>query len=262
MQGITQEMNFSETTFVYSSITKKCVRKVRIFTPGREIPFAGHPTLGTAFVLRNQGIIQADENRAFLELGIGPIEVKFCENDHVQMYQPIPQFLEVFKDKELIAKVLRVAPTDISDKWPMQFISTGFPYLIVPITSLATIQKIHLNAELLVESLTDFPAQDLVILSPETIHRDSHAHVRMFAPSAGVLEDPATGSAAGPIAAYLEANKILFNHKKGSKIILEQGYELNRPSKLIAECLFQNRDFAEIIVGGRVRLTAEGCFFL
>ncbi len=262
MQGITREMNFSETTFVYSSTTKKCVRKVRIFTPGLEIPFAGHPTLGTAFVLRNQGVIQPNENHAFLELGIGPIEVKFCEKDQVQMYQPVPQFIEVFKDKEIIAKVLGVSPTAISDKWPMQFISTGFPYLIVPITSLAIIQKIRLNTELLLDTLKDFPAQDLVVLSPETIHNDSHAHVRMFAPSAGVFEDPATGSAAGPIAAYLEANKVLSDQIKGSKIILEQGYELNRPSKLIAECQFQNSDFAEIIVGGTVKKTAEGCFFL
>ncbi len=262
MQGITREMNFSETTFVFPSTIKKCIRKVRIFTPGLEIPFAGHPTLGTAFVLKHQDILSHDQMTAFLELGIGPIEVKFKTNHHIQMYQSKPEFQEVFEDKEVMAQILGVSPGVIADYGPMQFISTGFPFLIVPITTLKAIQAIKLNSTLLMDTLSNYPSQDLVVLTPETIHPDSQAHVRMFAPSAGVFEDPATGSAAGPIGGYIEAHRILKNHVKGSKISLEQGHEINRPSKLIVECLFEKEEFQQIIVGGTVKLTAEGRFVL
>ena len=112
------------------------------------------------------------------------------------------------------------------------------------------------------EVLNDYPSQAIVVLTPETIHHDSNAHVRMFAPSAGVFEDPATGSAAGPIGAYLEVNQVLTNHRKGTEICLEQGYEIQRPSKLVVECLYQNGEITNIIVGGQVKLVAVGNFFL
>jgi trans-2,3-dihydro-3-hydroxyanthranilate isomerase len=262
MQGITREMNFSESTFVFPSKVEKCIRKVRIFTPGLEIPFAGHPTLGTAYVLRKKGIISSTEKKSVLELGIGPIEVKFQDDNHIQMFQQTPQFLETFQDKSVIANILGVSSEVISDDWPMQFVSTGFPYLIVPFTSLTKLREIQLNVGLLLETLKDYPARALVGLTAETVHTNSHAHVRMFAPSEGVFEDPATGSAAGPIGAYLEANNILVNHSKGDKIILEQGYEIHRPSKLIVECKYQNENFDKIVVGGTVKTTAEGKFIL
>ncbi|MFX0183234.1 MAG: PhzF family phenazine biosynthesis protein, partial [Candidatus Hodarchaeota archaeon] len=249
-------------TFVFPSTVKKCVRKVRIFTPGREIPFAGHPTLGTAFVLKNQGTIDPNITESYLELGIGPIKVRFRKNNQIQMYQQTPQFLEEFQEKSAIAKVLGVSPQLISDKWPIQFVSTGFPFLITPLISLTAIRAIHLDVNLLLETLEGYPSQEIVVLTPETIHLNSHAHVRMFAPSAGVFEDPATGSAAGPIGAYLEVNKVLSNHVIGSEIFLEQGYEIHRPSKLVVECLYEDKDLSEIIVGGDVKLTAQGDFFL
>lgn len=262
MQGITREMNFSETTFVFPSTVENCIRKVRIFTPGREIPFAGHPTLGTAFVLKNQGIVDLNVTESYLELGIGTIKVKFPKNNQIQMYQQTPQFLEEFQDKSAIAEVLGVSPQMISDKWPMQFVSTGFPFLITPLISLTAIREIQLNVNLLLETLKDYPSQEIVVLTPETIHLNSHAHVRMFAPSTGVFEDPATGSAAGPIGAYLELNQVLSNHIIGSEIILEQGYEIHRPSKLVVACLYENNVLSKAIVGGQVKLIAQGKFFL
>jgi trans-2,3-dihydro-3-hydroxyanthranilate isomerase len=261
MQGITREMNFSETTFVLPSKHKECVRKVRIFTPGREIPFAGHPTLGTAFVLRNRGIIGAADTKAYLELGIGPVAVEF-RNRLVCMHQIEPKFLEEFQDKTVIAKILGITPNSISQKGSMQFVTTGFPYLIIPVTSLAAIQAIHLDSKLLIETLEGFPSQELLIFTLEKIHRDSHAHVRMFAPSVGVPEDPATGSAAGPLGGYLEVYKILENHTMGTDIILEQGYEIYRPSKLVVNCCYEKNEISEVIVGGEVKLTVQGEFFL
>lgn len=262
MQGITREMNFSESTFVFPPENEKCIRKVRIFTPGLEIPFAGHPTLGTAYVLRKKGIISSTEDKSFLELGIGPIEVNFKDDNHIQMFQSTPQFLETFQDKSKMANILGLSSEVITDRWPMQFVSTGFPFLIVPVTSLAKLQEVQLDVGLLMDSLKDYPSKAVVVLTTDTVHTDSHSHVRMFAPSKGVYEDPATGSAAGPIGAYLEANSVLSNHSKGDNIILEQGYQIHRPSKLIVKCHFHNEKFENIVVGGNVKTTAEGKFIL
>ncbi|MFX0124767.1 MAG: PhzF family phenazine biosynthesis protein [Candidatus Hodarchaeota archaeon] len=261
MQGITREMNFSETTFVLPSKIDKCVRKVRIFTPGREIPFAGHPTLGTAFVLKNQGIISAEDSKAYLELGIGPIAVEFHDNV-VKMYQGIPKFLTKYPDTKTIAKIMGISPDLISQKYPMQYVSTGFPFLIVPLTSLEAIQAINLDIKLLLKTLEGFPSQELLVFTPNTVYPDSHVHVRMFAPSAGVPEDPATGSAAGPLGGYLEEYQVLFDHPRGSSFILEQGYEINRPSKLIVQCTYEEEEISEVTVGGEVKLTVVGEFFL
>ncbi len=261
MQGITREMNFSETTFVLPSELEKCIRKVRIFTPGKEIPFAGHPTLGTAFVLKKQNIISPTDTETYLELGIGPILVEF-RDQLVHMHQEKPKFLDKFQDTTKIAQILGISDELISEKGPMQYVSTGFPFLIVPLTSLKAIQAIRLDSTLLIKALQDFPSQELLVFTPEAVHTDSHVHVRMFAPSVGVLEDPATGSAAGPLGAYLEAYQIFKDHTKGTKLILEQGYEINRPSRLVVRCCYSGNEFSEIIVGGEVKLTVQGNFFL
>ncbi|MFX1282502.1 MAG: PhzF family phenazine biosynthesis protein [Promethearchaeota archaeon] len=261
MQGITREMNFSETTFVFPTKEHKCIRKVRIFTPGREIPFAGHPTLGTAFVLRNQGIIDSAKTKAFLELGIGPIAVEFHDS-LVKMRQAKPEFLEEFQDTITMAKIIGISSELISQNYPMQFVSTGFPFLIVPLTSLEAIQSINLDIKLLIKTLEGFPSQELLVFTPNTFYVDSHVHVRMFAPSAGVPEDPATGSAAGPLGGYLEEYQVLSNHPRGTTFVIEQGYEINRPSKLVVQCEYMENEISEVIVGGEVKLTVEGKFYL
>ncbi|MFX0114303.1 MAG: PhzF family phenazine biosynthesis protein, partial [Candidatus Hodarchaeota archaeon] len=226
MQGITREFNLSETTFVLPATDEISIRKVRIFTPGSEIPFAGHPTLGTAFVLKRQGIIPTDAAKAYLGLGIGPTAVEFAKQDQVRMHQSKPQLLEEYPDAAIMAKILGISPSTIADKWPMQFVSTGFPFLIVPLTSLEAIKAISLDSKLLLETFANAPSQALVVFTLETAYPESHAHVRMFAPSVGVLEDPATGSAAGPLGAYLEIHNCIAKKAKGSETVLEQGYEM------------------------------------
>ena len=261
MQGITREMNFSETTFVLPSKVEKCIRKVRIFTPGREIPFAGHPTLGTAFVLRRQGIISSADTKVYLELGIGPIAVDF-QDKLIKMHQAKPEFLTEFQDLKTIAQIMGISPNLISQKFPIQYVSTGFPYLVVPLSSLEAIQAINLDNNLLIKTLKGFPSQELLVFTPNTVYTDSHVHVRMFAPSVGVPEDPATGSAAGPLGCYLEEYKVIFKHIRGTPFVLEQGYEINRPSKLIVKCSYENDEITEAIVGGEVKTTVKGKFFL
>ncbi|MHA2307548.1 MAG: PhzF family phenazine biosynthesis protein [Candidatus Hodarchaeales archaeon] len=262
MLGITREMNFSETTFVLPSDIDKCIRSVRIFTPGQEIPFAGHPTLGTAYVLKNKGIVKEEDKNIYLELGVGPIRVSFAENNYIRMQQPIPKFLEEFSKRKMVAEILGISENDISNMWPMRFVSTGLPFLIVPLISLKSVQSIKLNIDLLLETLKEYPSQQLLIFCSETIHSDSNIHMRMFAPSVGVIEDPATGSAVGPLGAYIDMYNVIKELTQGAKIIIEQGYEINRPSRLIVKCRYDSKNISSVIVEGQVRKTAEGVFFL
>ncbi len=262
MLGITREMNFSETTFVLPSDHDKCVKRVRIFTPGREIPFAGHPTLGTAFVMKNKGVIEENAENSYYELGIGPIQVSFSENNYVSMQQPKPTFLEEFKGRKAIASILGIPEDEISEQWPMRYVSTGLPFLIVPLISLSSIQSIKLDVNQLLNVLKEYPSQELLVFCSDTIHSDSNVHVRMFAPSVGVIEDPATGSAAGPLGAYLDKYNIINKQSHGKKISIEQGYEINRPSKLIAKCSYDNNIISGVTVTGQVRLTAKSTFFI
>ena len=262
MLGITREMNFSETTFVLPPKNEKSIKKVRIFTPGREIPFAGHPTLGTAFVLKNKGIIEEKAKKSVLELGIGPIQVKFSEDNYISMQQPKPTFLEEFDKRKTVANILGIAEEEISKKWPMRFVSTGLPFLIVPLISLSSVQSIKLNVNLLLEELRELPSQELLVFCSETLHSDSNVHMRMFAPSVGVLEDPATGSAVGPLGAYIDSYNSVKGLSKGTKIVIEQGYEINRPSKLLSTCIYERSNISSVIVEGQVRKTAEGIFYL
>ena len=259
MQGIALEMNFSETTFVFPS-DQDCDVKVRIFTPGSELQFAGHPTLGTSFVLKEVAIIPQDISKATLELGIGPIEVEFFNDNRIGMYQPKPTFLDKYEDKKTISKILGINNEDISETYPMQVVSTGFPFLIVPLKSMKVLTDISLNPQLQLELLDSFLTSKILVFTEETIHDDSQVHARMFAPSVGVLEDPATGSAAGPLTAYLDKYNIVSNDS--NEISIEQGFEIKRPSRLFGKVLRKGDEITNILVSGKVRKTAAGNFYL
>lgn len=260
MQGMAIEMNFSESTFIEKPTMKGCSAKVRIFTPGRELPFAGHPTLGTTYVMKHKGIVSKDITKTILELGIGPIPVEYLSKDQIQMTQPSPTFMSVIEDKTRIAEVIGLQADDISDATPVQIVTTGVPFIIVQMKDIKSVQRAVPNPELIVSKLKDLDTQEILIFSKETINKKNDVHVRMFAPSAGVLEDPATGSAAGPLAAYLERYEILKGHQFSEPIKIEQGYEIKRPSNLTVE--IPHESMSEILVSGKVRLTAEGTFYL
>lgn len=261
MQGIALEMNFSETTFIEATQMNNCAARVRIFTPAKEIPFAGHPTLGTAFVLRYKGIISSAKTEANLELGIGAIPVEYLSADTIRMIQPRPQFFTQVSDHRAIASAVSLPTPAISTDYPMQYVSTGSPFLIVPLKSLTAIQQAQPNETLILKTLKDHLAAEIVLLSTETVNADSDVHVRMFAPEVGVLEDPATGSAAGPIGAYVEHYGLLHRDTKGGPIVIEQGYEIRRPSRLIAEVIW-DREPVNVLVSGKVKLVAEGTFYV
>lgn len=259
MQGMTLEMNFSESTFLEKPTTKGCSARVRIFTPAREIPFAGHPTLGTAFVMKYKDLLQQDQKTSLLQLGVGPISVEILGEDEIQMVQPEPSFTEIPNDIDKVAEAIGLTSKDVNPDYPVQVVSTGFPFLIVPIKSMTSL-KHAAPTSIFGKNLRDLSTQQVLIFSTETEFSDSHVHARMFAPEVGVVEDPATGSAAGPLGAYLEKYQILENHQIGEPIHIEQGFEINRPSQLVAK--IPNERMSEVCVSGKVRLIAEGIFYL
>ncbi|UCH05290.1 MAG: PhzF family phenazine biosynthesis protein [Candidatus Thorarchaeota archaeon] len=261
MQGMTLEFNFSETTFILPTEQSHCAAKVRIFTPALEIPFAGHPTLGTAFVMKYRGLLPEEIEKTTLELGIGPTPVEYLSGDTILMEQRKPEFLSVLGDKEAIADAIQLDASDILDKNPIQFVSTGHPFLVVEARSLQAVQDAVPSPSRIIEALSDQLSQELVIFSTETVHEDSSVHARMFAPAAGVLEDPATGSAAGPLGAYVEKYDILDRKEIGAPVEIEQGFEIRRPSRLVSEVIGGYR-LDGMRVSGQVRLIAEGEFYL
>lgn len=261
MQGIALEMHFSETTFVFAATSRGGAWKVRIFTPALEVPFAGHPTLGTAFVLRYKRLINRTTKQANLELGIGAIPVEFPSAEVVRMRQPQPQFLQEWRSRRPVADSVGLTEADLSDASPVQYVSTGSPFLIVPVKSLAAVRKAVPNPVRIMATLAGQPSRDILIFCAEPVNRDSQLHARMFAPEFGVPEDPATGSGAGPLAAYVERYDCLPSHRKGDPIVIEQGYEVHRPSRLVAEVVGGERAEA-VHVSGQVKLVAEGTFYL
>ncbi len=261
MLGITREMNYSETTFVFQSKKASCSAKVRIFTPGEEIKFAGHPTLGTAFVLKRKKVIDSKVDRVKLELGLGPFEVEFLAKDFIRMKQNPPEYLEELNNPIPILKAIGLAEKSLSEDYPVQFVSTGNPFLIIPLKSLSSVQKADPNGREIIKALEGATSPDVLIFSTETIHKDSDVHARVFAPAFGVLEDPATGSAAGPLGAFLEHHDVVPAHTHGEVFVIEQGYEMKRPSKLKVQAI-KKKQKIDVLVSGRVRATAEGNFYV
>jgi trans-2,3-dihydro-3-hydroxyanthranilate isomerase len=261
MQGMALEFNFSETTYILSSEKSHCAAKVRIFTPGAEIPFAGHPTLGTAFVMKHKGLVPEEMESANLELGIGPTPVEFLSSDTILMKQNKPEFLSEFADIDAIARAVQVKADDISNESPVQWVSTGFPFLIVQLNSLKAVQAAEPSPNEIVKVLKGELSQEIVIFSTETVHEGSSVHARMFAPAVGVLEDPATGSAAGPLGAYVRKYNVQEKSDISEPVVIEQGFELKRPSKLISQVI-GGADIEGMKVSGKVKLVAEGNFFL
>ncbi|UCE10659.1 MAG: PhzF family phenazine biosynthesis protein [Candidatus Thorarchaeota archaeon] len=259
MQGIAREMNFSETTFIVKSKKVQCGFGVRIFTPQVELPFAGHPTLGTAFVLKKKRMISIEDSSIDLDLRIGPTTVGF-NLDSISMIQSYPVFSAEFDRPSRLADALGLDRDDLSNRFPAQVLSSGAPYLIVALESLDAIRRATPRSPQIGEILVEMEANGLVVFCTDTIHSESNLHARMFAPGLGVAEDPATGSAAGPLGAYAEEYGAIRNHDLGATTLIEQGYEMNRPSQLRSKVRHHGRPHVE--VAGVVRMTAEGVFFL
>jgi trans-2,3-dihydro-3-hydroxyanthranilate isomerase len=250
LQKIALEMNYSETTFVLSDEETGGGYDVRIFTPGGEVPFAGHPTLGTAYVIRHE-ILAQPVDRIILNLKAGKVPVTF--GDVIWMRQLAPTFGTTL-DPTLTAQVLNLQTTDVDDRFPVQEVSTGLPALIVPLENLDSLQRCKVDWERYLELAG--PGKNLYVFCPE-----SHANgpgdlsARMFANDLGVPEDPATGSAAGCLAGYLVEHRYLGTDPVNVRV--EQGYEIRRPSLLYLQAEREGEE-TSVHVGGKVQMVARG----
>jgi trans-2,3-dihydro-3-hydroxyanthranilate isomerase len=255
MLAIAREMHFSETTFILSDEPRNGGFDVRIYTLDRELPFAGHPTLGTAAVIRNE-ILGGDVEKVVLNLRVGQIEVTADPEGtgNLWMRQRPPEF-GATHEKDPVAEVLGLEPGDIDDRAPIQEVSTGTPVIIVPVMSLAAMKRIEVDYRKLVALPRDPTTTGLMPFCTETDGDDNDLHVRFFATIAGIPEDPATGSAVGCLAGYLSHHECLGGSRIDVRV--EQGAEIGRPSLLHLKAA-PAAEGIEVDVGGRVIRVAEG----
>jgi len=266
-QQIAREMNLSETVFVLPPSQSEANFKLRIFTPTHEIPFAGHPVLGTCFVLgtRRELAIEEPITRIHYECNIGvfPAELYVLKGviDRVVMSQPAPQFIEVLEkveDQFDIAQALGLKSASVNhSQFPIEVVSTGLPVLIVPIRSLTAVKSIVPDHKAIVDICERFGANGIMAYSTMTVDDASTVHTRMFASPIGIAEDPATGSASGALGAYLVKNGVV-EVGPTTEIIAEQGYEIDRPSRIIIQVFSDDDMIQSVKVGGQVVMVAEG----
>lgn len=257
MQKIAKEINFSETTFIMSRMRNDNGYDVRIFTPNAEVEFAGHPTLGTAYILREKLRLTTD-NVVVLNLRVGKIPVTFSALSEptlkLWMKQMPPKFgKQVEADR--LARVLNLDLSDFDTTHPIEEVSTGFPTLIVPLTSLAALKRAKINKDEYFALVNDAWAKVILIFSREGYEPEQSLSVRVFADFFGIAEDAATGSSNGSLAGYLAHHNFY-----GGSIVnatVGQGYEMGRPSNLELRADQKNGEI-DVSVGGSVVEVAEG----
>ncbi len=226
MQQIARELNLSESAFVFPPKDRNHDAHLRIFTPAMEMPMAGHPTVGTAFVLRQIGRLDP-VCKAVFEEGVGPIPVELVADGSVIMQQPVSQFGAVFEDRALVAELLSISADDLLPGYPVQAVSSGVPFLYVPLKTLDALGRAKVRLDLWEKHLKDSEAPSIFAFTPDT--DKATVRSRMFAPIMGITEDPATGAASGPLGAYLVNYGLA---EDPENIISLQGVEMGRPSQI------------------------------
>jgi trans-2,3-dihydro-3-hydroxyanthranilate isomerase len=255
MQRIAREINFSETTFILSGEPHNDGFDVRIFTPKEEVPFAGHPTIGTAYIIHRE-IIHQKSNTVILNLKVGQIPVTFSPDGYGWMKQMQPIFGQQH-DAETLANILGLVNSDIDERFPIQEVSTGLPFFIVPLKNIGTLKKARIDKEKYYALIKNTSAKGILIFCPEVHEQQNDISVRVFVDYFGVPEDPATGSGNGCLAGYLVYYR--YFGKDSINIRSEQGYEIERPSLLLLRA-GQSGEIINISVGGKSELVAQGEF--
>jgi trans-2,3-dihydro-3-hydroxyanthranilate isomerase len=266
MQAFARELNFSESTFVLPSEISLAAKRVRIFTPTAEIPMAGHPTVGTAFVLASRGDLPltGEITEVTLQLGIGPVAVSIDRNGDrpglVWMKHPQPTAGRVCDDRARVANAVGITEADLMRDLPIQFFSTGLNCLFVPMRSIEALGRCRSDAAALAALLgKDGPAPVymFVVSGADNIT----VRARMFAPGFGVTEDPATGGAAAPLGGYLATYGLLAQKAK-TDFVIDQGIEMGRPSRIYVQVQRRSDGAVEHVrIGGMTQIVGEGEMF-
>lgn len=272
MQKIAQEFNFSETVFVFSAPNKPSESQgdslcweIRIFTPGGEIPFAGHPTIGTGFLLAHINNINLSSQPVTIYLlekaGKVPVILTPRNNNNilVELIAPNPpQFYSELPPLNILAEVLSLNIEDIEiDEFFPQAVDCGLPFLLIPVRNISCLGKIKLNQSVWEKYLKNFIAPHLY---PFCSLADNKWRVRMFAPALNIMEDPATGSAATAFSAYLAQKKV--NPDGIWQWDIEQGIEIGRKSQIKGTAFKNNGKISKIKVGGESVIVTEGLLFI
>jgi trans-2,3-dihydro-3-hydroxyanthranilate isomerase len=290
MMKIAREMNLSETVFVLKPANEEAsendksaageigskpsvLRRLRIFTPTREIPFAGHPVVGTWNGLAREGVVPLPEGgsgftRIYHEVGIGvlPVDIEFNDGQPVQVVMTQGKFeildeIDDSQEQAELARALGLAREDLDESLPIQIITTGLTCMAVPIRSLADLRDCKVNGSLLAEIYTRHGGTGCLAFTRETLEVGaSRSHARFFAPADNIAEDPATGSACGALGAYLVYhNALSLEPEEGKyKFVIEQGDFMHRPSRVNLNVKGSKERVEEVKVGGPSVLVAEG----
>ncbi len=257
MQSIARELDFSETAFITSDSEGPGGFPVRIFTPEHEVDFAGHPTLGTAYVIREK-ILKASSAQIRLSLRVGEVPVRFPAahqpDGPLWMDQVEPEFGETV-DIENMAPVLGLPPDAFDARFPIQQVSTGLPHFIVPLVSLSMLKAAKADRPRYFGLIGRTWAKNILLFCPEPRDAGHDLSVRMFSDYLGIPEDPATGSGNGCLAAYLVRHSYFGPGRVEKRV--GQGHEVGRPS-LLHIAAERRGDSIAVSVGGRVVEVAEG----
>ena len=263
MQTIAKEFNLSETTFVLPPTERSADYRVRIFTPTAELPMAGHPTVGTAFVLARERMKaqQPSPTTLFLQEGVGIIPVTLAWDispaPKITMQQLLPTFGPRFENSDILASVLSLESADLIPDVPIEVVSCGVPFLIVPVKTLQAVQRIAFQQSLWQQELVHL-TPEILVFTQQTETADANVHCRMFAPALGIAEDPATGSANGPLGAYLVRYGLVPSQTPTISLLSEQGFEMGRPSLMSITIEHVDQQISGVHVGGHCVFMGEG----
>ena len=264
MQHIAAEMHFSETTFVFPPEGSGDVR-MRIFTPGAELPLAGHPTIGTTFALAHEGVIAPGRESFVFELGVGPIPVSLEWNEQgltfAWMTQPLPSFGAQIANRAGFANAIGLTPADLDDHLPIEEVSCGVAFLFVPVRTRAAVDQVSIDRRALARAYAEAGCDDLAVFFFTTDRTgatsDETVYSRMLAPQFGIAEDPATGGASGPLGSYLLHHGVVRPSAARAMVSL-QGAAMQRPSRIHISIDGEPDAITRVRVGGQSVLVAEG----
>ena len=262
MQRVAREMNFSESTFILPPARSDTDIRMRIFTPMNEMPMAGHPTIGSTFALAHAGVIRPGSSRFVFGLNIGPVPVDLEWSGNALrfawMTQSTPTFGPVIKDRAAAAAALGLQSDDLAQNLPVQEVSCGVPYLMVPLRDRQTVDR-AVSDTAAFRRFMSAAGLDLAIFlfSVEPKGAAETAYSRMFAPEFGIIEDPATGSASGPLGCYLVRHGIVSGDAAQGMISL-QGVAMGRSSRIHIQVNGGSDNISQVRVGGEAVLVGSG----